>query len=516
MDILDQFGRPIERPEDEILEEELAAPSLGSVRQVAGGHPADGLTPQRLAGILRSAELSDATPYLELAEQMEEKDNHYGAVLGVRKRAIRKLTLQVTAASDEAPDIEAAALVRRTLERPGFRLILSDMLDGLGKGYSVIELIWRLAEGGWNIVGFKHRDPRWFRYDPEDGTTLLLRDLGGDTPLPYGKFAVHEPKLKSGIPIRAGLARAAAWAYIFKNFSIKDWQIFLETYGHPVRLGKYGPNASTEDRRTLLRALKMIGTDLAGIIPKSMDVELVTAAVNQADKLFEGNAVFWNLEISKRVLGQTGTTDAIAGGHAVGRIHNEVREDIRDADAEQLAMTIMEQIAAPLVQFNLLGATPPIISFEAPEDHDPQVVLNAIERLGPKGLTVPVRHVREVFGIREPEEHEEVLSFAAPASAVPADPTPAPGVARTASAQAGLPDAVESAIDSLMSAQAEGATGGFLGALAEAIEGAGSLEEMRDILASLADTAPDAEFVGLLDRLTLIARLSGEMGGELT
>ena len=95
MAILDQFGRPMAPvPAAELLERQ-AVPSLGSIRQIQTGHPADGLSPVSLTALLRAAEMGDATAYLELAEQMEEKDLHYGAVLGVRKRAIRSLELHV-------------------------------------------------------------------------------------------------------------------------------------------------------------------------------------------------------------------------------------------------------------------------------------------------------------------------------------------------------------------------------------------------------------------------------------
>ena len=54
-------------------------------------HPSIGLTPERLTAILREAEAGDPFLYLELAEEMEEKDLHYLAVLSTRKQTVAQL-----------------------------------------------------------------------------------------------------------------------------------------------------------------------------------------------------------------------------------------------------------------------------------------------------------------------------------------------------------------------------------------------------------------------------------------
>ena len=76
---------------------------------------------------------------------------------------------------------------------------------------------------------------------------LRLRQGMDEVDLPDYKFIVHFHKAKSGLPIRGGLARLAAWAYMFKNYTVKDWAIFCEAYGHPLRLGKYEATAKPED-----------------------------------------------------------------------------------------------------------------------------------------------------------------------------------------------------------------------------------------------------------------------------
>ena len=78
-------------------------------------HPSVGLTPERLTQILREAEFGDPFLYLELAEEMEEKDLHYLAVLSTRKEAVSQIDLEVKPASGESDDLRAAEMVRAML-----------------------------------------------------------------------------------------------------------------------------------------------------------------------------------------------------------------------------------------------------------------------------------------------------------------------------------------------------------------------------------------------------------------
>ena len=209
MPVLDQFGRPVQRVPDNTLLERQAVPALGSVRQIQSGHPADGLTPLRLAAILREAETGDATAYLELAEQMEEKDLHYSAVLGVRKRAIRALDLHVEPGDDSAAAGELAEMTRNVLHSSGVRTSLIDMMDAIGKGYSVCEIVWERNGRELTIADIDWVDPRWFEFDRDNGRHLYLRDNAGPQPLRTDSYVIHMAKAKSGLPIRGGLARLA-------------------------------------------------------------------------------------------------------------------------------------------------------------------------------------------------------------------------------------------------------------------------------------------------------------------
>lgn len=421
--ILGPDGRPIEK---RILVEEQAGPTVTGVRPVWSEHPSQGLTPRGLGSILLSAEQGDATSFLELAEDIEEKYWHYRAVIATRKLAVSQLPVTVEAASDDADDVRAADLVRAVIDGDDFDQVLFDALDGLAKGFSVCEIVWETSAREWMPARILHRDPRWFQFDRIDGTTLRLRDGTPDgQPLAPAKYIVHRPKTKSGLPIRGGVARPAAWAWLFQSYTWKDWLSFVETYGQPLRLGRYGPGATETEKQALLRAVRNISADAAAIIPQSMLIEFVKAEGTGASAdVYAGLVDRLDQAVSKLVLGQTTTTDAVSGGHAVSQEHRQVQQDIERADGRQLAAVLKRDLIIPLVALNLGPRDRyPTIRIGRPDEEDLRLMLDAVEKGVPLGLKVGMSTFRDKFGIPDPGDDEELLA----APTAPAPPAPAGG-----------------------------------------------------------------------------------------
>lgn len=424
--ILGPDGQPARRElslkEKHELAEEIARPELIGARVFWDQSAVAGLTPQRLATLLRGSIRGDTRLYLELAEEMEERDPHYFSVLGTRKRALTQIKPSVESASKSAQDAAIAAEVEALLTTPEFRDMLRDLVDAFGKGFSAVEILWTERDGKWIPGGYIWRDPKYFTFDYISRSELRLAEIGtiDGVALPPAKFLVHKPKLKSGIPIRSGLARMAAWSYCFKNFSIKDWASFLDVFGMPIRVGKYHPSATPEERRKLLQAVASIAVDAAAIIPESMAIEF-NEAKSSGQVTFEGMARYCDEQISKAVLGQTMTTDGHAGGLAQAKVHNQVRTDIMDDDADQLSATINRDLVAWYVRFNYGDKVkPPIVVFPVAAPEDIAVLSDALGVLVPMGLKVSQQHVREKIGVREPMDGEDVLT--PPQGAAPKDP----------------------------------------------------------------------------------------------
>lgn len=406
MPLLDQYGNPIDINRLKVKE---SGPTIAGVRQIISDHPWQGMTPQRLARCLRLAEEGDSTAYLELAEDLEEKDLHYRAVLSTRRLQVSQLPITIEAASDAAEDQAAAALARDLLIDSGVVTdYLFDMLDAIAKGWSVGEIAWQLTAARWQPIRIEWCDPRWVEFDRADGRTVLLKGgvsgIGPADPLkPFG-YVVHCHKSKSGLPVRGGIARAAAWLVLFKNLDIKGWLEFLEGYGQPVRLGKYQTGASEKDKETLLRAVRSMWKDSAAIIPAGMEIQWLEARVGIGGDLQRDFADWCDRQISKLILGQTGTTDV---GQHVGtaNAHDKVKDDIERDDAAQLAATLNRDLVRPLIDLNLGRRDRyPRLKIERPDAVDLKLYMDTVKTFVELGGEVEQSVVRDKIGLPDPPE----------------------------------------------------------------------------------------------------------------
>lgn len=412
--LVDHRGQPLRR---EVMTREVAAPTLGGVRSPFAGYPADGLNPVRLARILRSADMGDPLSYFELAEQIEERDPHYAGVLGTRKRSVAQIDVSVDAASDSAQDVAIADMVRRWIDRDELADEMFDIMDAVGKGISFTEIIWDTSEGQWNPKRLEWRDPRFFTFDTRDGRTALLRGgrdgTGVDEPLDPFKFIQHQVKAKSGLPVRSGIARLAAWGWMFKAFTQRDWAIFTQTYGQPVRIGKYRSGASEEDKAKLFRAVANIAGDCAAIVPDGMSIEFIESKnVGPGSDLYEKRSDWLDRQVSKAVLGQTGTTDSKQGGLGDGgnKVHDGVREDIETADCKGVAATLNRDLVRPWVDLEYGPQRAyPRIRIARPKQEDIKGLMTALQTLVPMGMRVQSSEIRDKLGLSDPDKNAELL-----------------------------------------------------------------------------------------------------------
>ena len=503
--ILDAFGRPIRV---EKLSGEVAAPTIGGARSPISGYPADGLTPVTLATILREADAGDALRYLELAETIEERDAHYLGVIGTRRRSVAQLDISVEAASEDPEDEAIAQMVRDYIESDELAAALFDILDCLSKGYSMTEVDYQLSEGQYQPK-LLWRDPRSFRFLRTDlATPMLLTEGGQQEPLDPGKFIFAQIKAKSGLALRSGLARVAAWGWLFKAYTQRDWAIFSQTYGQPVRLGRFGAGATEADKQTLFRAVANIGGDCAAIIPESMMIEFIESGnVGASHQLYKDRCDWIDQQISKAVLGQTSTTDAVVGGLGSGKEHRAVQKDIETADARALAAILNRDLVQVWVQLEYGPRKAyPRLRIGRADEVDLKSLADALAPMIDRGLEVDASEIRARFGLAEPKPGARLLrgqSAAVPVAEV-IDPNSKikriPGEIKRGEPLAGLqtarqaegplagvfPGVSETDPAALLADQLEveaaPAMAGMIGQIEAMLQAAGSLAEFRSML----------------------------------
>lgn len=422
------------------LSRRTAAPSVVGLRRAQQWRSvASWLTPERLRSIyLEVAQGTWCPDFFELAEEIEERDGHYRGVLQQRRLRAAGAPVDVLPASDDEADVKLADEVReKVMEGPGWHDMLLDLLDAIGKGVSCQEIVWHRQGSAWTPAAYHRIDPRWLVFSHEDGETPLLlregagRDMmpggpgagGWDShadPLAAGKFVYHRHRSKSGLPGRGGLAYLAATMWLLKSTAIRDWWAYGEVFGIPVRVGKYGPNATNDDIQTLVDAISALASDAGCIIPDTMQVEFVQAARGggQSDALFPAQARWCDEQVSKAVVGQTMTTDA-GSSLSQAQVHADVRDDLVEDDVRQMCETVTASIIAPWCMLNGHADPARWPRLVLPPQEE-AVDVAAVVSVAKAGLAVPQAWLRGRMGIPEPAEGEDILT-GTPAGQGPAE-----------------------------------------------------------------------------------------------
>jgi len=391
-------------------------------------YPADGLTPQRLISIFREADSGSLSAQMALFEQMEEKDAHLYCVAQTRRLALTGLPWQIVSATEmpgwrpngnQTPDPvladEAAAYGRETLrDLKGFEESLYHLALAIGRNVALAELVWEASAAGLRLVEVLPVDFARLTLGPLDEIRVVTDEAPqeGVAP-PPDKFIVHVPHAAGAHPARGGLLRATALAYIGKRFAIKDWLIFAEVFGMPVRMARYAPGATPEEKRELLEMLRLLGADATGIFSKAVEVEILQSRLPGEVNLYENLCYYFDREISKAWLGQTLTTDTMRMRASAGAaaVHDRVRQDIRDDDLRKEARTIRRDLLTPLTRFQF-GPDAPVPCFQRLPNHalEPErlarVLDVAVNQLGAK---VPASWVHAALGLPQAGQGETVL-----------------------------------------------------------------------------------------------------------
>jgi phage gp29-like protein len=381
-------------------------------QEIGMHHPARSVG--EILSILALAEQGDITAQAELFADMEERDAHIYAEMNKRKMAVAQLDWELKAPAEAAAreKKEIAKLQELIRENIDIESLLFDMADGIGHGYSGVQLGWvRNAQGMWLPSELDHRPARWFTVDNETRQEIRLRDgrsMNGTELIRHG-WVMHKHSSKSGEAATRGLFRALALPYLFKNFATKNWLRFCENYGVPIRV-LFHSEKDPSRKRELLRALKDMGATGAALLEGASDEDLKVVDLASGEGQGFQSLIDWcERSISKAILGGTLTSDTgTNGNYATANVHNDVRLQLRNHDSRQLAESITRQFLGSIIELNGLSIRPRFI-LDTQDPEDLALYAEAIPKLVAVNFKVPAKWAHEKLKIPEPGEGEEFL-----------------------------------------------------------------------------------------------------------
>ncbi|MGV3771995.1 MAG: phage portal protein family protein [Verrucomicrobiales bacterium] len=203
--------------------------------------------------------LSDA---VAIWDHLEKRDDMLCSVITKRKKSVARHGWTVLPLPNLPPSMaaearkHAAALeyfyqnlvcehAMEKTERGGFKLLVRQMMDAVGKKFAVHEIVWKPVEADAALrdASLPRLMQATFRFVPLnffENTTGELRYLGDETILERKPLEAGAWMITTG----EGLMRASSTAWMFKNISLNDWLSYSERNGTP---GLRGITAATRD-----------------------------------------------------------------------------------------------------------------------------------------------------------------------------------------------------------------------------------------------------------------------------
>lgn len=268
---------------------------------------------------------------------------------------------------------------------------------------------------------FRCWDPRHVRWDWDTRSFWTRTDGGKDVEITPGRngWIVYAPDgLQRGW--MHGLVRALGALFLVRKWGWRDWARFSEVHGLPIRVIEVPAGASEEDKAAMESDVANIGSE--AVIRVATDENGKGFGI----KLVEANSQSWEgfqklIEkadecIAVAVLGQNLTTSAKSGGsYALGSVHDRIRLDRLEGDAQSLGACLREQGVAQWAESNFGSRElAPMVgwSSKAPEDRAATATTlktagEALKTLGEAGIAVDKDEFVKVFRIPVSESWDE-------------------------------------------------------------------------------------------------------------
>jgi len=272
-------------------------------------------------------------------------------------------------------------------------------------------LEWQRGPRSWE-PRFRCWEPHYCRWDQERRAWLTLTE-DGEREITPGRdgWIVYAPDgLYRGW--MQGLVRSLALLYVIRKWAWRDWARYSEVHGLPMRVGIVPAAAPEEEKEAFARSIRTIGGESVFRVAKDdqgngFDLKLVEAAA-QSYEGFQRLLEKSDECIAVDVLGQNLTTSMKSGGsYAAANVHDRIRLDRLEGDAQSVGPCLREQAAKPIAEaLHGDAELAPGLgwSTKAPEDRAATAkTLNdlgdALTKLKKAGLNVDVVKVAEQFRV---------------------------------------------------------------------------------------------------------------------
>lgn len=268
-------------------------------------------------------------------------DAHLSSIIQTRKINVTSKEFKLTDSKDEK-DEEAQEFFNKTW----FFDFLNYSLDSIFWGTTVIEF-GKIDEKN----GFKEVNRIPYEYvQPE--LSLIRRNQNSFEGFNYLKPPFNKYAIEVGNPYDLGLLNNAVPLVIWKKNALGAWSIRSDLFGMPIRVGKTDTR-DDESREQMIQMLSNMDVAAWAVFDLDDEIQLIESSGSSGYEIYQNLTELTNKELSKLILGQTGTTDEKSFVGAA-EVHERVGNSYTENDINFIKSVINDKLIPRLIQIGVI------------------------------------------------------------------------------------------------------------------------------------------------------------------
>lgn len=393
-----------------------------------------GLSGQRLASILRSADLGYCSELMTLLQEVAAKDPLIRGMFESRQSSlVQRQLLCVPNPNDY--DVTRAKIVAeygneilkglnvwrkdgdQYKRERGLAGVVECMDSYWWYGFSEGYLHWEVMPGtDWpRPVGYEAIDHRRFSIDPKDDSLILLTDDNAITGIPIRQLGqAHLIELRNSrlsVPLaQAGIGRACSYPWWLRFNSWKNLVFVEELVSVPSPYVELGPIA-TFNQDIVAQIRDYIRKYVGGtgvVLPPGAKAGFFKTP-DGVEKLFAFIDSMTEAALMYAILGQTGTASGQGGSLAKAQVNAETREDIIRGDASAIEGALQQILTLATVYRFGYSVPAPSVKFISDDTALRNVRMEYLAKGSALGAPVTLKRVMQEGGFEEPEDNERLI-----------------------------------------------------------------------------------------------------------
>lgn len=374
-------------------------------------NPIRNLTPQSLTRILDNFHQGLLAPAALTWDAIERRDDVLQGVISKRKKATARLKWEIITLDNSPQALEHKQALQYFYnnltsthacdanQTGGLSLLIKQMLDAIAKKYAVHEIIYHSHSHNKITASFRFV-PLWFF----ENTSGKLRLLKSDHPT--DSLPLSPPNWL--ITIGDCLMESCSIAYLFKHLPLRDWLIYCERNGMPGVKGITDARPGTPQWDAAFEAVRDFGAEFHALMTRGTDIlpiDLTSRGHLPYPQLID------RMDRAMISLWRGSDLSTLAKTQATGSSLQENETSIlEEDDAALISETLNSQVDRHVIKhlFNLDHGKA-YIQIQPSRSHQTLQNLHLYRQLWEMGLSLPLNHIYERFGIPHPQVDDFVL-----------------------------------------------------------------------------------------------------------